>query len=84
LWFQYRQPIEKYHLHWFAGTIRIFMNLILIKSGFFPAVIRTEKKRNYLETLSTADKGDLVPFIQFIATELITTYEEVISNLSLK
>jgi Fic family protein len=63
---------------------RIFMNLILIKAGFFPAVIRTEKKRSYLETLSTADKGDLVPFIQFIATELITTYEEVISNLSLK
>jgi Fic family protein len=60
---------------------RIFMNLILIKSGFFPAVIRTEKKRSYLEVLSTADKGDLMPFIQFIATELITTYEEVISNL---
>jgi outer membrane protein TolC len=23
LWFQYLQPIEKYHLHWFAGTIQI-------------------------------------------------------------
>lgn len=63
---------------------RIFMNLILIKSGFFPAVIRTEKKRSYLEALSTADKGNLMPFIEFISTELITTYKEVISNLSLK
>lgn len=61
---------------------RIFMNLILIKMSYFPAVIRTEKKRSYLEALSIADKGDILPFIEFIATELITTYEEVIRNLS--
>ena len=24
LWFRYRQPIEKYHLHWFAETIESF------------------------------------------------------------
>ena len=61
---------------------RIFMNLILIKAGYFPAVIRTEKKRTYLEALSIADKGDLMPFIEFITQELITTYKEVIGNLS--
>lgn len=60
---------------------RIFMNLILIKSGFFPVVIRTERKRGYLDSLSQADKGDLTPFIRFIADELIQTYEEVIGNL---
>lgn len=63
---------------------RIFMNLILIKSGFFPAVIRTEKKRSYLESLSKADKGDLIPFIRFISTELIETYEKVIFDLTEK
>lgn len=63
---------------------RIFMNLILIKAGFFPVVIRTEKKRSYLDALSKADNGDLMPFIEFISTELITTYEEVISNLGLR
>ena len=63
---------------------RIFMNLILIKSGFFPVVIRTEKKRSYLEALSKADKGNLIPFIRFVSTELMATYEEVISNLALR
>lgn len=62
---------------------RIFMNLILIKSGFFPVVIRTERKRIYLDALSKADKGDLIPFIHFISDELIQTYEEVIKNLML-
>ena len=61
---------------------RIFMNLILIKNGFFPVVIRTEKKRQYLESLSKADKGDLKPFICFIATELIETYEKVVHDLA--
>jgi Fic family protein len=60
---------------------RIFMNLILIKHGFFPVVIRTEKKRKYLEALSEADKGDLTSFIRFITTELIETYEKVLHDL---
>lgn len=63
---------------------RIFMNLILIKNGFFPVVIRTEKKRKYLESLSEADKGDLMPFIRFIASELIETYEKVLQDLTFK
>ena len=62
---------------------RIFMNLILIKTGFFPVVVRTERKRIYLNALSKADKGDLIPFIQFISEELIQTYEDVIKNLTL-
>ena len=61
---------------------RIFMNLILLKNGFFPVVVRNEKKRAYLEALSEADKGDLIPFISFISTELIETYEKVIYDLT--
>lgn len=61
---------------------RIIMNLILIKNGFFPIVVKTEKKRKYLECLSQADKGDLVPFIRFIATESIESYEKVIQDLT--
>jgi len=63
---------------------RIFMNLVLLKSGFFPAVVRLEKKRKYLEALSEADKGDLIPFIRFICTELIETYEKVIHDLTFR
>lgn len=61
---------------------RILMNLILLKNGFFPVVVRTEKKRMYLEALSKADSGDLIPFINFISTELIETYENVVNDLT--
>jgi Fic family protein len=60
---------------------RILMNLILINKGFFPAVIRTEKNRKYLASLQEADKGDIVPFISFIASELIETLEDVWNDL---
>lgn len=61
---------------------RILMNLLLMKQGFFSVVIRTEKKRQYLDTLLAADQGDLMPFIAFISTELIETYKAVIDDLS--
>ena len=60
---------------------RILMNLILMKYNIFPAVIKTEKKRFYLDTLQKADKGDIYPFIKFITSELIETQESVISDL---
>lgn len=60
---------------------RILMNLILMKKGYFPAVIKTEKKRTYLETLHKADQGNINPFIVFIASELIETLEMVLNDL---
>lgn len=63
---------------------RILMNLILMKQGFFPAVIRTEKKRLYLDALKQADSGDINPFIQFVVSELIQTQEKVIADLESK
>ena len=59
---------------------RILMNLVLMKKGFFPAVIKQERKRLYLNALNQADKGDLLPFISFIASELIQSQEGVISD----
>ena len=63
---------------------RLLMNLVLMKHGYFPAVIRTEKKRLYLETLKQADSGDISAFIQFIASELVQTQEKVIADLQSK
>ena len=63
---------------------RVLMNLVLIKQGYYPAVIRTEKKRFYLDALKEADNGDITPFIQFIASELIETQERVIADLQSK
>ena len=60
---------------------RILMNLVLMKKGFFPAVIKTESKRMYLDAIHQADKGDINPFIQFIASELIETQEKVLNDL---
>jgi Fic family protein len=61
---------------------RLLMNLILIKKGLPPAVIRNEKRRQYLEVLATADKGNLVPFICFVGEEVINTQKVILDNLS--
>jgi len=61
---------------------RILMNLILMNRGFFPAVVKTEKKREYLSSLHKADNGDIVPFITFVASELIETLEGVVGDLN--
>jgi Fic family protein len=53
---------------------RIFMNLILLKNGFFPVVVRNEKKRTYLEALSEADKGDLIGSVANIHKVQSRTY----------
>ena len=63
---------------------RILMNLILMKKGFFPAVIRSEKKRRYLDSLKQADDGDITAFVQFIAEDLIDTQETAIADLESK
>ena len=60
---------------------RLLMNLILMKQGYFPAVIRTEKKRFYLQALKQADHGDSAPFVRFIADEMIPTQQRVIADL---
>lgn len=60
---------------------RILMNLILMNKHLFPAVIKTERKRKYLNALHQADDGDISPFIEFMAMELIETMEGVLVDL---
>lgn len=60
---------------------RILMNMILIQKGYFPAIIRRERKRQYLEALEAADMGDFVPFMTFIASQLIETQQSVLTDL---
>lgn len=60
---------------------RILMNLILMRQGHFPAVIRTETKRRYLEALSLADQGKLAPFIAFVAEAVMGTKRSVLEML---
>ena len=50
---------------------RILMNLILIKHGYPPAIIRMSLRNDYINTLETADKTDsLTELIAFIGESL--------------
>lgn len=60
---------------------RILMNLILMRAGYFPAVVKREQKRKYLLALSEADNGHIEPFVQFITGELGETLQGVIADL---
>ena len=46
---------------------RLLFNLILMRGKYPPAVIRSEDKARYLETLQLADTGDAEPFYRFMA-----------------
>lgn len=62
---------------------RILMNLILIKNGFPPAVIKNEQRRLYLDTLAQADEDSLTPFINFTTESLVATQQIMVSDLKL-
>lgn len=57
---------------------RILMNLILMRHGIVPAIVRNEERRKYFQLLSEADKGSLMPFILFIAEQVSKTQENII------
>lgn len=46
---------------------RILMNLVLMKFGYPPAIIKTDDRQNYYSLLSQADAGDNWPFIEYVA-----------------
>ncbi len=54
---------------------RILMNFILMKFGYPPIVIKTEDKENYYAVLRLADAGDMEPFIEYIAENLVHSLE---------
>ena len=47
---------------------RLLMNLILIKHGFPPAIIKTEDKANYFSALRQADGGQFDVFAEYVAS----------------
>lgn len=49
---------------------RLWANFILLRAGFTPLIIRSEKKETYLTALAQADAGDIEPFINFLGEEL--------------
>ena len=57
---------------------RILMNFILIQFGYPPVIIKTEDKENYYAVLRLADAGELEPFIEYIAQNLVCSLEIMI------
>ncbi|XP_055924686.1 protein adenylyltransferase Fic-like [Argiope bruennichi] len=59
------------HIHPFVDgngrTARLLMNLILMKAGYPPVIIRKQDRSMYYNTLQMANEGDVRPFIRFIA-----------------
>jgi 3-dehydroquinate dehydratase type II len=55
--------------------VRLLMNLILMQSGYVPAVIETNAKGDYLLALEKADAGDLDDFVVLVGQNLLHSLE---------
>lgn len=53
-------------------TARLLVNYVLMRSGYLPLIVPTEKKDSYLAALRLADAGDLAPL-----TARLTEWAEV-------
>lgn len=56
-------------------TARLIMNFILMRFGYPPVIIRTDDKENYFNVLRLADAGNLEPFVEYIAQNLVHSLE---------
>lgn len=56
-------------------TSRLAMNIILMQSGFPLAIVLKSDRKKYYQTLSLADKGDYIPFVNFIARAVERTLD---------
>lgn len=51
-------------------TARLLMNLILMRSGYPPLIVKLADRHTYYETLKMGNVGDIRPFIRFISQNL--------------
>ncbi|GAB5534926.1 MAG: hypothetical protein Rubg2KO_11750 [Rubricoccaceae bacterium] len=56
-------------------TSRVLMNVLLMRAGYVPAVLRQERRSIYYGALAEAGAGDDDPIITFVANELAETLE---------
>jgi len=59
-------------------TARLLMNLILMREGYPPVIVRKQDRLQYYEYLQMGNKGDIKPFIRFIARCTERTLREYI------
>lgn len=56
-------------------TSRLTMNIILMQSGFPLVIVLKNDRKRYYQSLSLADKGDYIPFVNFIARAVERTLD---------
>ena len=54
---------------------RLLMNYHLIKNGYPPVIIKSTDKKNYLFALHEADTGNIEAFKNYVAEQLVWSYE---------
>lgn len=62
---------------------RLLMNLILIQNGYPPAIIKMQKRREYLDAIQNADNKNMDDFYNFIADaefESLELYLDTVKN----
>lgn len=62
---------------------RLLMNLILIQNGYPPAIIKMQKRREYLDAIQNADNKNMNDFYNFIADaelESLELYLDTVKN----
>lgn len=67
-------------------TSRLIMNLILIRANYPPVIILRQHRKQYYNHLDLAHKGDVRPFVRFIAhctDEVLNMYLEGVDKNSL-
>ena len=60
---------------------RLLMNLILMRNGYLPAIIKNERKEQYYKALMEADKGNMKDFVALIAREEENSLKLVVNVL---
>ncbi len=59
-------------------TARLLMNFILMQRGYAPAIIKSTDKEQYLSALMQADSGNLGPFVEYIAENVVKVLDLMI------
>lgn len=63
-------------------TARLLMNLVLLQQGYVITIIPPVTRREYLESLRSANKGDDKPFVHFIAERVLESHKEYLRLLN--
>jgi Fic family protein len=61
-------------------VVRLMMNLLLMRAGYPPVVLKKEDRKKYYDCLKKADSGDLEPFVKIIGRavdESLTLYVSI-------